>query len=534
MKPASPCEASFATLRGMSRLVSKNPFTGQVLRELETTDAGALPQLFERARRSQESWAALSTKRRAAQLYDLRETLIDRADSLVELICQENGKPEAEALSNEILPAADSLTYFARKTPAFLKDRPIPMGLMKHRKSYLNYWPVGVVAVISPWNYPFLLPFTQIFMAIAAGNAVIFKPSEVTPLVGLGIQDLFDASGFPKDLLQTVLGDGSVGAGMIRQKPGKIFFTGSVATGKRVMAAAAEQLIPVNLELGGKDAMIVFQDADLDFATSAALWGGFSNSGQVCASTERLLLHESIAEPFIKLLREKTALLRPRASGEKHFDLGPITLEKQKEVYRRQLQEARQKGAELPCGGELSPDGKFLAPTLVSGKGIEGLSIYREETFGPVMAVTTFKTVDEAVLKANDSPYGLLASIIARNTRLAEQVAKRLQVGSVLINEVTYTAGLGETPWGGVKDSGIGRTHSELGLMEYVNVRHIHKPRFPFLRFKSFWWFPYGPHQLATFRELLNLYRRQWFDKARAFPHFLRNLAQFLKKEPRI
>jgi succinate-semialdehyde dehydrogenase/glutarate-semialdehyde dehydrogenase len=518
----------------MPTLISRNPATGETIQELEKTPLEALPEIFSRAQAAQQHWNALGTKKRSEYLLQLRETLIDHADSLIELITRENGKPPFEAMANEIIPSADILTYFAKKAPSLLSDHSIPLRLMKHRKSYLNYWPVGVVAVISPWNYPFLLPFADIIMALVTGNAVIFKPSEITPCTGLRIQEICNEAGLPPFVLQTLVGDGSLGAALIQQRPGKIFFTGSVATGKKVMASAAQHLVPVNLELGGKDAMIILPDADLDYATSAALWGTYSNSGQVCASVERILVHERISEAFLHLFKTKIANLRQGPSAKNQNDLGPITFEKQKDIYTSQLLEAKEKGAELHVGGEFSSDRRFLKPTLIAGATIEQTQIYQEETFGPVAAVSTFKSISEAIQKANQSKYGLLASIITKNIQLAETIAKQLAVGTVTINEVVYTAGLGETPWGGVKESGFGRTHGEVGLYEFVNLRHIHKPRVGFLTLKSPWWFPYTPYQYSTFRLLLNLYRKSWFERLKTFPHFLWHFIQFVKTEKRL
>jgi acyl-CoA reductase-like NAD-dependent aldehyde dehydrogenase len=405
---------------------------------------------------------------------------------------------------------------------------------VRHRKSYLNFWPLGVVAVISPWNYPFLLPFGDIVMALAAGNAVVFKPSEVTPLSGLKIQEAVDSAGFPPHLLQTVIGDGALGAALVKARPAKIFFTGSVATGKRIMAAAAENLTPVNLELGGKDPMIVLPDANLDFATSAALWGSFANSGQICASTERILVHEKMAEPFLDLFKAKIAKLRQGPSHEGSFDLGVTTFEKQKEVYDRHLKEAREKGAQFVTGGDFTEDRKALRPTVIAGQQVEGLEVYNEETFGPVVAVATYKSVAEAIQKANNNRYGLTASVITRDLRMGEEVARQLEAGTVAINEVAYTCGLGETPWGGLKDSGFGRTHSDLGLLEFVHMRHVHKPRSRLTVFKSLWWFPYTPFQYATLRTFFEMYRRHWIDRLRALPHLLWNVVQLLKNEKRL
>lgn len=518
----------------MTKLISRNPGTGEIIRELDVTPIDSLPLLFAQARTAQFSWGQIPIKQRAQFLIQLRETLLNHIDSITDLITQENGKPRYEAMVNELLPCVDTLTYFIKKSPKLLKDRTIPLTLMKYKKSYLNYWPVGVVAIISPWNYPFLLPFAEIIMALVSGNAVIFKPSEVTPCVGLKIQELCAEAGLPPHVLQTLIGDGTLGAAIIQQKPNKIFFTGSVPTGKKIMAAAAEHLIPVNLELGGKDAMIVLPDADLDYATSAALWGGFSNSGQVCASTERILVHERIAEPFLKQLKEKLGKLRQGPSLGKENDLGAITFEKQKNVYALQLAEAAKQGADLITGGEFSEDRRFLRPTVITGSKIESTQIYNEETFGPVVAVTTYQSLAEAIQKANQSKYGLLASVITRNISLGEEVAKKLEVGTVTVNEVVYTAGLGETPWGGVKESGFGRTHADIGIYEFVNVRHIHKPRLKLFVFKSLWWFPYTPYQYATFRKFFELYRRNWIDKLRAVPDILWNLVKQIKEEKRL
>jgi acyl-CoA reductase-like NAD-dependent aldehyde dehydrogenase len=516
------------------KIFSRNPATGELLAELEPTPLSELPLIFARAREAQSKWAAVSVKKRAHLLRQLREVMIDRAEEIAELISKENGKPRFEALASEVFSPIDTITYFADRAPALLKDKNIPLVFMRHRKSKLNYWPLGVVAVIAPWNFPLMLPLSTIVIALLCGNAVVFKPSEITPLVGLKIQELCEAAGLPANIIQTVIGDGSVGAAIIDQRPAKIFFTGSTATGRKIMKAAAEHLIPVNLELGGKDAMIVLADADLDFATSCAVWGGYSNAGQFCAATERVLVHESIAQPFTTMLKEKLKTLRQGPSSGLENDLGPITFHKQAAVYEEHLNQAHAAGVQFPLGGALSSDRRYMPPAIVAGSGVEKLEIYNEETFGPVVAITTFRSITEAIEKANRSKYGLLASVITKNISMGEEIARQLEVGTVTINEVAYTGGLAETPWGGLKESGFGRVRSEMGIYEFVNVRHIHKPRSRLLVFKSAWWFPYTPYQYETFKLALQLYRRSWVDRVRAFPHFLWNLVQFLKKEKRL
>jgi acyl-CoA reductase-like NAD-dependent aldehyde dehydrogenase len=514
----------------MEMILSRNPRNGTVLKEIPKSPAHDLPAVFDRAARAQALWSKMSVKQRARKLLQLRDVLCRRVDEIARVIHEENGKPHIEAYICEILPAIELLTYFARIAPSKLKDRKVKIRnpFLRYRKSTLTYAPLGTVAVIAPWNYPFFLAFGDIAVALLTGNAVVFKPSEFSAQVGQLIQDLVDEAGFPRDLLQTLFGEGDLGSAIIAQKPAKIFFTGSVRTGKAIMKQASEHLIPVTLELGGKDAMIVLPDADLDYATSAALWGGFTNSGQACASIERLIVHESIAKRFTELLKEKVLQLSPG------IDLGVTTMDKQKQVYEEHLKDAKERGAEFICGGILSGDRTRMIPTLVGGPGIEETRIYNEETFGPVIAVTTFKTVREAIEKANRSPYGLLASVISSNLSLAEEIARELEVGSVMLNEVLFSAGLPETPWGGMKDSGFGRKHSEMGLYEFVHVRHINRPLFGAFTFKSWWWFPYTESQREFFRAWIRLYQGGWIERASQVPHFLWCMVKFLKGDRRL
>ena len=514
----------------MNKILCRNPKTGALLKEIPKTNPSELPNVFDRAARTQLLWSKVSVKQRAVKLLHLREVLVRRIDELAEVIHQENGKPVFEALTCELLPAIELLTYFSAIAPKALKEKDISLRnpLLRYRKSTLSYWPLGTVAVIAPWNYPFFLAFGDLVVGVLTGNAVVFKPSEYTSWVGQKIQELFDEAGFPTDLVQTIYGEGDLGVALIDQKPAKIFFTGSVKTGKAIMKQASNTLTPVSLELGGKDAMIVLPDADLDYATSAALWGGYTNSGQVCASTERLIIHESIAPQFIDRLKEKLSLLSAET------DLGVCTMEKQKSVYDEQLADARAKGATFYAGGIMSGDRTRMLPTLVGGPGIEETKIYNEETFGPVIAVTTFRSIQEGIAKANRSHYGLLASVITSNIALGEEVARELQVGSVMVNEVAFSAGLPETPWGGLKDSGFGRKHSEMGLFSFLNVKHINKPRFGFLTFKSFWWFPYTDYQREFFRAWIQMYKGGWLEKMVNLPHFLWTFLKFLRNEPRL
>jgi acyl-CoA reductase-like NAD-dependent aldehyde dehydrogenase len=514
----------------MSNLLSRNPRTGEILKEIPKTAISDLPQIFERAARAQQLWSKTPLKQRIRKMAHLREVLCHRLDEMANVIHRENGKPEVEAMACELVPSLEMISYYAQIAPKKLKPRRIYFRnpFMNYRKSTVHHQPMGVVAVISPWNYPFFLAFGDIVAALISGNSVVFKPSEHTSYIAMKMHELFEEAGFPLDVLQTVYGEGDLGSAIIEQKPAKISFTGSVATGKSIMKQAANHLIPVCLELGGKDAMIILPDADLEYATSAALWGGYTNSGQVCASTERLLVHESIAPEFVRQLKEKIEKLSADT------DLGVCTMEKQKTIYETHLADAHARNLEFVCGGRLSEDRTRMLPTLVTGKDVEHSRIYLEETFGPVIALTTFKSVREAIEKTNSSPYGLLASVITKNISLGEEIASELQVGTVMINEVIYTAGTPETPWGGMKDSGFGRKHSENGLYEFTHQKHVNRPLVGALVFKSWWWYPYSKYQSQFFRAWGDMYGGGMLDKMFKLPHMLWTMLQFLKNEPRI
>ena len=327
----------------MEFVVSRDPVKNQTIEEFPFTSLDAIPQVYDRSRMAQEAWRETSLKHRADKLKNLREAILDQTPSLVDLISRETGKPHFESLSQDIFPTVSSLTYLIHSGPKTLRDRSIHLKnpLFWHRRSYFQFIPHGCVLIISPWNFPLFLALGEIAPALLAGNSVIFKPSEHTSMVGLKIQALIEEAGFPLGLVQTTLGDGNVGSALIHQGPDKIFFTGSVKTGRIISTLAGEKMIPATLELGGKDPMIILSDADLDYASSAALWGAFANSGQMCASVERILVHESIAADFTDLLKRKVASLRVNPDQLNDTDLGAIAVDSQKDVYTEQLKEAQ-------------------------------------------------------------------------------------------------------------------------------------------------------------------------------------------------
>jgi succinate-semialdehyde dehydrogenase/glutarate-semialdehyde dehydrogenase len=340
-------------------------------------------------------------------------------------------------------------------------------------------------------------------MALMGGNAAVVKPSELTPLVGLKVGEVFARAGLPAGTLEIVTGDGSTGAALVEAGVDKVMFTGSVPTGRRVAEAAARRLIPVVLELGGKDPMIVFEDADLDAASEAAVWGAFANSGQACASVERCYVHERVAEEFTRRVVAKTGALRQAAGGGASCDLGAMSSERQLLTVEGHVREAVERGARVLAGGRRAQGcggrGWFHEPTVLAGVD-HTMAVMREETFGPVLPLMTFREEAEAVRLANDSSFGLTASVWTRNIRRGRRVASRIEAGTVMVNEVLYTHGIAQTPWGGVKQSGIGRTHGRLGLLEMVAPHHVHVNRLA--RLQDVWWFSYTPDAAALFLQL--------------------------------
>jgi acyl-CoA reductase-like NAD-dependent aldehyde dehydrogenase len=472
---------------------SVDPATGKVIERIATTPLSAIPEAFKMAAQAQVGWGARPLRERCAMLRRLRDVIFERREDIAEMVVRETGKPRAEAILAEILLALDTADFLARQAPRWLGPERVPHHniAMKAKSGWLEFCPQGVVAIISPWNYPFSIPMAEIIPALVAGNAVLLKPSELTPATGALIGEIINQAGFPSGLLQVIQGDGSVGAALIEAGPAKVFFTGSVTTGRRIAGACASKLIPSVLELGGKDAMIVLADADLDVASSAAVWGGFTNCGQACLSVERIYVEQPVAERFSQLCVEKTKKLRLGAPSEPDADLGPMIRLRQLEKVEQQLREATERGATILTGGgrrvDLGPN--FIEPAVVTLVD-HSMQLMREETFGPVIAIRAVASGDEAVELANDSPFGLSASVWTGNMRRGREVASRIRVGSVMINDVASYYGISEAPHGGPGASGWGRTHSRFGLLEMVQVKYVDVDRLPSMR--KPWWYGYS------------------------------------------
>jgi len=483
-------------------LISIDPSTGEEIGRVPLMDAAEVAAAVAKARVAQPAWAGLSYRDRARFILRAREVVLDQLEEIAKLISRETGKPVTEAIAMEIVPTLDLMHYFADNTKQLLKRKRISLGQYNFmaRKSYIVYKPLGVVGIISPWNFPWATPLDEIVMALMAGNAVVVKPSELTPFTALKIADVFKQAQLPDGLLQIVTGDGTTGAALVEAGVNKIMFTGSVNTGKRVAEAAAKHLTPVVLELGGKDPMVVFEDANLENAARAAIWGAFCNSGQACASIERCYVHESIADKFVDLVVKETGLLKQDKASTDNIDVGAMTNERQLEIVEDHVSDAVQRGAEVRTGGHRLDGSKgwFHQPTVVTNVD-HSMKLMRDETFGPVLPIMTFKTDDEGVRLANDSIYGLTASVFTGDIDRGKRVAEQIDAGTVMINEVVYTHAVAQTPWGGVKQSGYGRTHGTLGLLELVSAQHIHVNAIP--KVADVWWFPYSKRAGALFRD---------------------------------
>jgi acyl-CoA reductase-like NAD-dependent aldehyde dehydrogenase len=482
-------------------IVSYNPATGEEIGRFLQTPPDEVTAVVERSRIAFEKWRKTTFAERRQLIMKARVSILADIDEIAGLISAESGKPLAEAISMEIAPVLDLMQYFARKTEKLLKPKRRGIGLyaLLGRFSRIVYHPLGVVGIIPAWNYPFSIPLGEAAMALMAGNSVVIKPSELTPFIGQKIGEIFEKAGAPKDLVQIVTGDGRVGAALVDAAPDKIMFTGSVATGKKIAAAAAKNLTSVVLELGGKDAMIVFADANLELAADAAVWGAFCNAGQSCSSVERLYVEGSIAEKFTSMLVDRVKRLKQGVGTAEDISLGAMSSRRQLNNVEDHVEQFRRDGATIAIGGKRneSVGELFYEPTIITNVR-NNMRAMQEETFGPTLPVATFKTEEEAIMLANDSEFGLTASVWTKDINKGKRTAEQIQAGSVCVNEVLYTHGIGQTPWGGFKNSGRGRTHGVEGLMELVQPQHINVNYVAVL--PNPWWMPYTPAAAKTFR----------------------------------
>jgi acyl-CoA reductase-like NAD-dependent aldehyde dehydrogenase len=482
-----------------SPLVIRNPATGRTLAEIPCGDLPQIEAAMARARAAQPAWAALPFRERAAALRRLAAALRDDV-RLLDTIVSEAGKPDYEAEGIEIFYALELTRYYTGRAGrrALSDDLRTPL-LFSYKRARVVHHARGVVGVIGPWNWPLLNNYGDCIGPLACGNAVILKPSEHTPLTSLRIAEIWKELGLPEGVFQVVAGRAEAGAALV-ERADMIFFTGSQAVGRRIAARAGERLIPVVCELGGKSPMIVLGDADLPRAARAAVWSCFQHSGQVCIRTERVLVEEPAAERFVALCAEEIAKLRqgppplPARGGLPTLDVGAITFAPQIANAQRLIADAVAKGARVVAGGEARPGpGQFFAPTLLADV-TPDMAVMRDETFGPVMPVMRVANADEALRVANDSPVGLSGSVWSGDEARARALARRLEAGSVCVNDSMVNYFCVEAPLGGVKASGMGFRHGPEGLRQFCRVETVIEDH-PLLR----WLAPIVGRELMTF-----------------------------------
>ncbi len=476
----------------MGQLESFNPATGELIGAVETLNPDQVQAVVDDVAEVQPFWAQLTLTDRSRYLRRAADVLVEEVDEIAELLTREQGKPITESYTMEVVPTIDVLHWCSQEGPKILADEPIRMGqaLFLSKKAKFSYEPLGVVGVIAPWNYPWAIPFDEVAMALMAGNGVVLKPASLTPLLGERIRETFEKAGLPEGLVRVVHGGGAVGGALCESSARKIFFTGSVEVGRTVGEICARQLKGSVLELGGKDPQIVCADADLDNAVSGCVWGGFANAGQTCSGIERTYVVKEVADRFLEGVSRRAGELSVGDPMEWETEIGPMVSEDQFGVVTELVDDALEGGARRVAGGPREVpgfSGKFIAPTVLAGVEDE-MRIMREEIFGPVVPIIVVDSEEEALRRANDSKFGLGASIWTKDRAKGERMASRVESGMVWINDHSYTHAACQCSWGGVKESGLGRSHSKFGFYECVDIKLVSwEPGMT----RDFWWQPY-------------------------------------------
>lgn len=521
---------------GKQVIESVNPANGRIVGVSPLHTVEDAHEAVRRAREAQPAWAAIPVAQRSQHILRVRQYVVEHADELADTICRDNGKTRTDAMIAEVVPAAMAADYYAKRAPQFMADRSLSPGnpVLFNKRGKIVRVPYGVIGVISPWNYPFSIAFSEVVMALLAGNAVILKAASQTQLVGRALEAAFRAANLPPHVFSYLNMPGQVaGDALLEAGIDKLVFTGSVDVGKRLMAKAAETLTPLLLELGGNDAMLVCPDADLDRAAAGATWAGFQNCGQSCAGVERIYVHADVYEPFMQRLGERVRALRVGDGASFDVDLGSMTTRSQVETVRRHLADAIEKGAKIYAQSEVpaanGADGMFL-PAVVLCDVDHTMDVMCHETFGPVVGVMKVSSMEQAIELANDSYLGLTGSVWSRNRKEAERLARRIRAGLVMINDHLMGHGLAEAPWGGFGLSGFGRTHGAIGFDEMTQPQCIVHDLLPGVR-KDMWWHPHSKTVYEGVRGILDLLygsglkqRAQGLMKlGRVFPRTFRN-----------
>jgi acyl-CoA reductase-like NAD-dependent aldehyde dehydrogenase len=485
----APGESAPAT----GTLEVKNPATGETITTIPSLDREGTLELVRRARTAQPQWEQLGFSGRGALMRDMRRWLIANRKRVIKTLSDENGKPFEDA-QLEIFYCADALGFWARKAPKWLSDeRERPHSpLLLGRKVVNRYVPYGVVGVIGPWNYPLINNFGDAIPALMAGNTVVLKPASATPLSSLLMQEGLREVGVPEDAFVVAVGSGGTVGGALVDSGDMLHFTGSTEVGRQLAEQGAKRLLPVTLELGGKDPMIVLRDANLERAANAAVWGALQNGGQTCISIERVYVEGDAYEPFVAKVVEKVRALRQGPPEDKPgtIEIGAVTSPEQADIVEEHVRDAVAKGARVEVGGHRGEGpGLFFEPTVLTGVD-HSMKIMTEETFGPTLPIMRVSDEEEAIRLANDSQFGLDSSVFAKDPAHAERVARRVQSGAAIVNDALANYFAMEIPIGGMKDSGVGARHGRVGIQKYAKRQNLVVTRFGLNR--ELYYFPYS------------------------------------------
>lgn len=484
-------------------IVARSPISGEVLGQVPIATPLQIRTVMDEARLGYAAWDGLGLRRRLSFLKMLQTSLYRQRELILNTLMAEQGKVYQETLL-EFLATIEQIAFYQRAAAAVLAPQPVPVRLIPHRKFVIERRPFGVALVIAPWNYPLYLSLGPIAAALVSGNSVVYKPSEYATQIGEVMARVIAEAGFPPEVFHIVHGYGDVGAALIEAHPNTIIFTGSVPTGKKIAQAAARKLIPVTLELGGKDAAIVLDDADINYAAEGIVWSGMFNAGQTCASVEQVYVQRSVADRLLAALRRAVERYVSLGNGTPATrSLAAMTTPDQLAIVEGQVREAVEQGAEVVMGGHrLAQAGLFYAPTILT-KVTPEMRISQEETFGPVLAVTVIEDEAEAIRRVNEGAFGLTASVWTQNRSRGLRVARQLDVGSVSLNEHLLVSGAAEVPWGGIKESGYGRTQGKEGLLALTYAKTVNMDRFR-LPFEPFW-YPYNATKCSLARRAVDL-----------------------------
>lgn len=483
----------------------RSPVTLEPTGSLVCANQSDVAQAVARARAAQPAWASLSFAERGRYMQRMLQVVLDRQELIVDTVIGETGKARGDAYNMEVFAACDSLCYYAKRAEQFLKPQKKRLhGLLGIAKQLrIVYKPLGVVGIITPWNGPFILGLNPTVQALMAGNTVIIKGSEVTPYSTKLVEELFREAGLPEGVCQVLMGDGETGAALCGSGVNKISFTGSVNAGRKVAESCARQLIPCTLELGGKDAMIVCEDADLDRAAAGALIGSCMNTGHYCCGTERIYVMESVYDEFVAKVTEQANQLRQGSKHGADEDVGAVFWDRQMTIIEDHVSDAIRNGAKVLVGGQRNDQlqGLYFQPTVMVDVHHE-MKIMRDETFGPVLCIQKVKNLDEAIQLANDSEYGLNGNVWTRDKTKGFKIAQKIETGSVCVNDMAMTYGAPEAPFGGVKNSGVGQVNGEVGLRGYCHAMPIIIDRFGGKNLPAA--YPYGKDKVEGLQKLMN------------------------------